>query len=228
MSTIKLDFISASDAEKTVKRWHYSKTMPVSRPIICIGAWENGKYVGCVIFSPGAAPKLGSPYGLHMFECTELVRVALCRRETSTSKILAIALRLVKKHSPGIRLIVSFADPVQQHMGTIYQATNWVYAGTSSPSTELRLNGKRMNRRAYTGVNFGNSRLPIPKGAVWVDVPGKHRYLFPMDDEMRERIAPLSQPYPKRQPVGVAGVHPAQGGASPTLTLHPREVPDGN
>ncbi len=28
--------------------------------------------------------------------------------------------------------------------------------------------------------------------------PGKHRYLMPLDPEMRAKILPLAQPYPKR------------------------------
>jgi hypothetical protein len=33
---------------------------------------------------------------------------------------------------------------------------------------------------------------------VAVAVPGKHRYLMPLDDDMRARILPLAKPYPKR------------------------------
>lgn len=31
-----------------------------------------------------------------------------------------------------------------------------------------------------------------------VMVPGKYRYLMPLDAEMRKQIAPLAKPYPKR------------------------------
>ncbi len=30
-------------------------------------------------------------------------------------------------------------------------------------------------------------------------MPGKHRYLFPLDDAMKAQVAPLAKPYPKRE-----------------------------
>ena len=50
-----------------------------------------------------------------------------------------------------------------------------------------------------------------------VTVPGKFKYLYPLDDAMRDRIAQLSKPYPKRQkdssePLG----HPAERGRGST------------
>ena len=38
----------------------------------------------------------------------------------------------------------------------------------------------------------------IDKNATVIEVPGKHRYLMPLDSETRERIMPLAKPYPKR------------------------------
>jgi hypothetical protein len=53
---------------------------------------------------------------------------------------------------------------------------------------------------------------------------GKHRYLMPLDNEMRQRILPLAKPYPKRagsDTKDTAGHHPAEGGSTPTPALHP-------
>ena len=47
----------------------------------------------------------------------------------------AIALRLLARHSPGLRLVVSYADPAQGHVGTIYQAAGWTYLGVTPPTT---------------------------------------------------------------------------------------------
>jgi len=223
MSTLRVEFIGRADAAKTVTRWHYSKVMPVA-PVVCFGAWEDEKYVGCVVFSPGSNRNLGSPYGLSSTECVELVRVALRPRKTPTSKVVGVCLRVLKKHSPGLRLIVSFADPVQGHVGAIYQAMNWMYAGLTPPTFEWRHDGKRLNKRAFTGANFGSARRQLPPGAVKVDVPGKHRYLYPMDESMRKALAHICSPYPKRRPVEGFGDHSRQGGADPTPTLHPAKA----
>ncbi len=63
----------------------------------------------------------------------ELVRVALAGgREHPTSKCLAISLKILKRHCPGLKVIVSYADTKEGHLGTIYQATNWLFVGAAS------------------------------------------------------------------------------------------------
>jgi hypothetical protein len=55
---------------------------------------------------------------------------------------------------------------------------------------------------------------------------GKYRYLMPLDDAMREQIAPLAKPYPKRQPVRAGSIdsdattfHEEEGSANLTPAL---------
>ena len=47
----------------------------------------------------------------------------------------------------------------------------------------------------------------------------KHKYLMPLDAEMRERILPLSKPYPKRAKDQASEDHSDLGGETPTRTL---------
>jgi len=223
---LKIDWATHESAKYAVENWHYSKTLPVGK-MAKLGAWEDGKFIGVVIFAWGMNKDLGSPYSLKLGECAELVRVALTKHQSEVSKILAIATRFLKKQSPGLRLLVSFADPSEGHHGGIYQANSWQYAGTSPPSVEWLLNGRRLNRRAYTGHNFGQAKMQIPKGAIKRKVQGKHRYLMPLDNEMRKRILPLSKPYPKRagsDTTDTAGFQPAEGGSIPTPALHSQAV----
>ena len=52
--------------------------------------------------------------------------------------------------------------------------------------------------------------------------PGKHRYLMPLDEEMRKRVEPLRATYPKRATSidgDATGDHPEEGGPSPTVAL---------
>jgi hypothetical protein len=123
---------------------------------------------------------------------------------------MTIAQKFLVKKSPGLRLIVSFADPSAGHHGGIYQASGWLYCGASVPSYEFRLNGKRLQKRAYTGANYGSPKMVLPEGAVKIATPGKHRYLMPLDKEMSARIAPLAKPYPKRVKQAMSGIQPEQ------------------
>jgi len=219
---LKIDWATAEAARYACEKWHYSKTVPVGKTIR-IGAWEDNKFIGVVLFAWGMNKSLGSPYGLLMTECCELVRIAMSVHKTEISRIVSIALRFLKKKSQGLRLVVSFADPQAGHHGGIYQAGNWVYTGATSQSFEYRIGDRRLNKRAYTGVNFnGKARSKIPNNAKKFITPGKHRYLMPLDDEIRLRIEPLRKPYPKRAGSSASGMSDIQsegGGANPTPAL---------
>ena len=178
--------------------------------MVRIGVWENRLFVGVILYSWGANNNLSKPYGLKMIECCELVRVALTKHKTPVSRLLAIAQKFLCKQSPGLRLIISFADPVADHHGGIYQASGWIYSGESVQSYEFRLNGHRLQKRAYTGENYGNPKMDLPAGAKKIATPGKHRYLMPLDAAMREQIAPLAKPYPKRVKQAMTGDQPEQ------------------
>ena len=206
---LKIDWATHAAAKYACENWHYSKTVPVGKTVK-IGAWENGDFIGVVMFAWGMNKSLGSPYGLGMDECCELVRVSLKKHESPVSRILSISTKFLKKRSKGIRLVVSFADPEEGHHGGIYQAGGWIYSGTSAPNYEWRISDRRLNKRAYTGSNFGNKKLAVPAGAEKIQLRGKHRYLMPLDDEMRRKLQPLSRPYPKRVKQAMASLQEEQ------------------
>lgn len=219
---LKIDWCSYEAAKYAVENWHYSKTMPVSKSSK-IGIWEDGVFVGVVIFALGANPNLSKPYNLEMFEVAELVRVALRKHSSPVSKILSRCIKMVRKQSPGIRLLVSFADTDQGHHGGIYQAGNWIYSGQTPKKFDYFMDGIKLQRRSYTGKNFGKPKMRIPARAKMAVSPPKHRYLYPLDAEMKKQIEPLRKPYPKRA-VSIASDAPAdhagEGGANPTTALH--------
>lgn len=218
---LRMDWCTHEAAKYACEKWHYSKTRPTGKNNY-IGVWEDEIYIGCLIYGLGASSALGKPYGLGVFEVCELVRVALSIHKSPVSRIMAIATRMIKRKNTGLRLIVSFADPFQGHTGGIYQATNWIYAGTSSASYSWRLpNGEMAHERRFSGVGWNAPKQP-PAGSVKIRTPGKHRYLMPLDDEMRAKIEPLRKPYPKRvrsEDSGTTGNQPEGGGANPTRTL---------
>jgi hypothetical protein len=224
---LKLDWCSHAAAKFACEHWHYSGSVPPP-PIVRVGVWENGEFIGCVMFARGASNNLLKPYGLETTQGAELVRVALNRHQSPVSRIMAIAMRMLRKQQPGLRLLVSFADPAQDHHGGIYQACGWFYAGMSSPTSMYRdSKGKLWHERmtSTTGSKkcYGKyQRVPRREDCERVHMPGKHRYLMPLDDAMREQIEPLRQPYPKRvrsADSGTSGDQPEGGGATPTRTL---------
>jgi hypothetical protein len=222
---LKIDWATHEAARYACENWHYSQSIPKSK-LVKIGVWENQKFIGVVIFSPGATPNLGSPYGLTQRECVELSRIALTRHFTPVSRILSIALKFLISANPKLRLVVSFADRDQSHHGGIYQATNWIYDGTGSPATFYLINGKKTHPRTIGLAGHIQNLQGAKKmdcNAKSIQCQGKHRYLMPLDNEMRKQIIPLAKPYPKRassETIDTPGIHPGKGGETPTDALH--------
>ena len=226
---LRVDWATHKAAKYAVENWHYSAVLPVP-PLIKVGVWEDGKFIGVVIFSRGANNNLLKPFGLNQKEGCELTRIALNSHKSPVSRVVRLALKFLLKNSPSLRLCISFADPSEGHHGGVYQAGNWIYTGKQPATTEyIAPDGKQWHGRMVS--KDGWIKVQGKYRQCWrhdqcrpVKKPGKHRYLMPLDKEMRANILPLSKPYPKRAKGLESGYHPDQGGSTPTSTLQSFEV----
>ncbi len=226
-TNLKIDWATHEAAKYACENWHYSKCIPVNK-LVKIGAWENNKFIGVVIFSPGASAYSGRRYGLSKQQICELTRVALSCHKNPVSKILSISMKFLKLKNPGLRMIVSYADPRQNHHGGIYQAGNWIYSGVTEPGGDFEylIDGKWTHPRSVKEKFGFKGKALIEKGVKVRKPTDKHRYLMPLDDEMRKKIEPLRKPYPKRAKSKdnvASGFQSEEGGAIPTLALQQNE-----
>lgn len=233
-SGLHIDWCDYSAARYAVEHWHYSRCMPRGK-IAKLGVWEDGQFIGCLLFGTGSGHATdGRRFGLaENFELTELVRVALKEHKAPVTKIVAIAIRMIKATFPGLRMIVSYADPVHGHVGAIYQAGNWIYSGDSAPGVAYRDNfgkygprGKLYHSRVCSldgwVKTFRWAKCPKKQDLELVRLPGKHRYLYPLDDDIRKVVLPLAKAYPKRAgsiALNASGHQPEYGGSNPTPAL---------
>ena len=224
---LKVDWCSYEAAKYAVMNWHYSHSMPRSK-MNTFGIWENNKFVGSIVFSYGATPQIGGPYNLTQYEICELTRVAFRNHEYPITRSLSRTISIFKKFSPNMRLIVSFADSEQEHLGIIYQAGNWIYTGVSKVErVGFIINGKKVHTRTIGLMPGGVQSLQwvqkyLDKKAREWKGQEKFRYLYPLDRKMRKQIEPLRKPYPKRATsIGsdVPAVQAGEGGANPTVAL---------
>lgn len=197
---LKVDFCSHEAAKYAVEHWHYSEVVPVGKTVK-FGAWEDGQFVGSVIFSPGANKNIGGPYGLKQVEVCELVRVALSNHKSHTSQIVTESIRQLRRQSGGLRLLVSYADPEQGHVGSIYQAMNWIFVGGSGNSRQYFYRGKWTHSKTFSAEWSNLYHVDVNKLQTRL-APSKYKYLYPLDKAMRRQIEPLRKPYPKRADVG--------------------------
>lgn len=229
---LKLDWCSAKAARYACEHWHYSKTMPSAG--VKIGVWEDQHFMGSVLYGIGAGNcTRGDQYGLAKHnDIAELMRVALSgKQSTPTSRILSISIKMIARQSPDLKMLISFADEMSQgHYGIIYQASNWIYAGVFEGDGGFWVNGKTWHSRSIHSAGWVQSvdwlRKHIDPDCHKMPTR-KHRYLYPLTQEIRTRILHLSQPYPKRAGSVDSGTTCNQqegGGATPTPALDRQAV----
>lgn len=198
-------------AKYAVMHWHYSRRMLVTK-LAKFGVWEHSAFVGAIIYGPGPSDALGKRWGLTGFEVCELGRVAMRTHSVPVSAVVAESLRQLQVANPGLRLVVSFADPAQGHVGGIYQAGNWLYLGTTSPDVEYFVNGRWMHSRAVPHKRqMGRPPTRNPAELATLrrrPLLGKHRYCMPLDRAMRRVITPHAKPYPKLADEGSTASRP--------------------
>lgn len=210
---LRIDWATHDAAKYACLNWHYSGCLAAGK-LVKVGVWENGKFIGVVLFGRGANNHMASAYNLGQDQAAELVRIALTKHEMPVSRIKAQAIKFLKAQSPGLRLIVSYADPKQGHHGGIYQAGNWIYSGRSQAQSELIINGIFTHKRS-AHAKYGTAspeKIAAMSGAKVERAPveWKHIYLMPLDADMRSRIMPLAKPYPKRAKQAMASLPDAQ------------------
>lgn len=103
-------------------------------------------------------------------------------------------------------IVVSYAEVDAGHVGTIYQATNWIYTGLSDRHVEWRLDGKKAEhhtRHAFQehgGIK--GAKAHYGDRLQRAERSRKHRYVFlrgtrRRQKELRQKLRYEEQPYPK-------------------------------
>jgi hypothetical protein len=211
---IVLKPIGANEANGLVKRVHYSGKV-VQNSQIHIGVFYHGKLEGAMQFGPSLDKRkiqgLVSGTGWHEF--TELNRMAFSDAlpRNSESRALGIAMKLLRKHAPQLKWVVTFADGAQCGDGTIYRAAGfiltsikennqiWVHEAAPVVSraalTALGKNGALKQRRVLSGMlgvdftNLSASSMKPYQDAGYKPIPGfQLRYIYFLDPSYRARL----------------------------------------
>ena len=189
---MRLEKASYKAVKYACLKFHYAKTVPVTN--ISYSVFNNkNEWCGVICYGLGANYRLGSTYGVVSGQFLELTRMALNGKQESTSKAMAISIKLLKKHKPLVKVLISYADKGQDHLGIIYQATNWIFVEqTDSSGIEVFYKGKWRHSRILGSVSK-NEINKIQKRKK----SGKYKYIYPLTKELRTRCLELKKPYPK-------------------------------
>tara|TARA_R110000850_G_scaffold207123_1_gene333356 strand:- start:68 stop:697 length:630 start_codon:yes stop_codon:yes gene_type:complete len=161
---------------------HYAKRWPSIS--YAFGLYLNNILCGVVTYgTPPSAPlKAGIAGYEHKGDILELNRLCLKNNvKNEASLLVGRSLKIL----PSNKIVVSFADIAQGHLGYVYQATNFIYCGLSAKRTDWKVKGKEhlhgqtiadefrgvKNRAAAMREKYGDDFYLAPRSR-------KHRYIF--------------------------------------------------
>ena len=164
LCNLKVSYASKDATKYAISRWHYRGKIPPG-PYISYSVYEDGKFIGVVLFGNSAAPALSKRYNLNRNEVCELSRIALDKHKTHVSKIVKIAIN-------------------QGHKGTLYKACNFIYIGdTGSPSNVLYfINGSNIPVHCRTHATINEE---AKKRSTQVKIKPKQIYVFPLENRKK-------------------------------------------
>ena len=179
--------INTFEVEPWLLEKHYAKRMcPIS---YAFGLYEDNNLVGVVTYGVPASPFLcmGVCGEEHKDIVLELNRLCLNDGiKNGASFLVGKSLQMLPKPT----IVVSYADTSMNHIGYIYQASNFIFTGTTKERTDMAGEDGKHSRH-----NLGISENRINRSA-------KHRYIYFVGNKYQKRILMNKlnysiEPYPK-------------------------------
>ena len=119
------------------------------------------------------------------------------------SYLIGQGFKWLKENQPHIKALISYADPQAGHVGTIYQATNWIYVGQSdSTGNEYFYKGRWTHSKTIGDKHrmYGLKIDHLKKRKT----SGKIKYIYPLCPEMKTLTEKIKKPYLKK--ISIDGV----------------------
>lgn len=189
--------------------FHYAKRVPQAK--WAYNVYEDGEWCGVVVFGFGAQHNIATGIGYDYGEVCELERVALNGKQKFTSQVVSECLKRLHHDAKQIKDVVSYADANQNHLGIIYQATNWIYIGDTAKTSGSKpdaylIHGKKMHPRSVGARGYRQSiswlRENVDPNAKEIWGKPKFKYIFVFDKKQRKAWQQKALPYPKKNQGG--------------------------
>lgn len=241
--------IAASQANQLCKRLHYSgKVVPNSQ--LHFGVFLNGICQGVMQFGPSMDKRktIGLVKDTSWNGFLELNRMAFSEvlPRNSESRAIAVAIKLIKKHYPHVKWILSFADATVCGDGAIYRASGFKLIGINkNTALWLMRDGTRKSTMSLyheTGLRISQKRIKSGHfpNAVCLSQGFQLRYIYFIDPEAQKKLTVNILPFDTIQKFGASmykgkkraksidndasGFQSEEGGANPTLALQSQET----
>ena len=201
LKALQVEPVTSKTIAHLIEQQHYLHSMPAAARA-CFGVYHQNGLNGAVVFTSGARQGFQLLAGSRPQEVATLARLWLSEDlpGNSESRVLGFVLRHLRRNTPW-KLLLSYADPQAGHVGTIYQATGWLYLGQTPPSSYLDLGDGRLQHPRSVYERFGSNAVRhLRNTGVQASrriLAGKHRYAYLLDPSWRWRLAGHKQAYPR-------------------------------
>jgi len=198
-----IQLIDSKETYGYLRDIHYAHRIPSIS--YAYGLFKDQEIVGVVTYGTPASSTLckgicGDDWQKYVLELNRLVLEYNLPNEAS--RLVAASLRLLPKP----RIIVSFADTAQNHLGIVYQATNFIYTGLSTKFRDVKVRGLEHQHHATYGHGLSYKEIKEKYGednVYFVDRSRKHRYITFIGNRkekqtMRSALKYEVMPYPTR------------------------------
>jgi len=198
-----IQLIDSKETYGYLRDIHYAHRIPSIS--YAYGLFKDQEIVGVVTYGTPASSTLckgicGDDWQKYVLELNRLVLEYNLPNEAS--RLVAASLRLLPKP----RIIVSFADTAQNHLGIVYQATNFIYTGLSTKFRDVKVRGLEHQHHATYGHGLSYKEIKEKYGednVYFVDRSRKHRYITFIGNRkekqtMRSALKYKVMPYPTR------------------------------
>lgn len=202
LHAIEVAPISHRVAKTLLKREHYLHSLP-GGTMLSFGVFLDRRMLGALTIGVGPKNVYQLIEGAQASEAATLTRLWLSDDlpSNSESRVIGVVLRALRKHT-SLKFLVAYADPVQGHVGTVYQATGWIYTGESQPTPLIDIGDGVLRHGRSLAYSFGTHSIEYlrSKGvsAKLVAQTGKHRYVYLLDPSLVDRLTVPVLPFPKR------------------------------
>lgn len=193
--------VSIETANRPCEQWHYSG-IPYGLATDVYGVWEDRRFAGVIVFGvPVAKHAHRLLEGVMRKDCKELVRIALRDHQRPVTQMLSQAVDLFRgDNGHTVRLLITYADMAEGHVGTIYQAANWIYVGQAAFKDYYIMHGEKVHPRTMVR-RYGSRNMEVLRkidpGVQHLYGQPKHKYALAFGQKWKKRLRRLAKPYPK-------------------------------
>ena len=205
LHNIRVAPISHAIAKAIIVWNHYLHSLPGGTQL-AFGVFVYQRLLGVLTIGCGPSQAYRLVEGATIDDCGVLTRLWLSDElpSNSESRVIGIALRALRRNT-SLKFLLSYADPTQGHVGTIYQATNWLYTGVSQAMPLYDLGDGVARHSRSLAHAFGTHSLKYFRSrgvsVKTMEQSGKHRYVYFLDATWRKRLLVPVFPYPKAEGV---------------------------